>query len=98
MPRRRGPRTPPPKDLSGLFGGAVRTERYAGRAYTVRALRGNGEGRSYLCPGCSQQLPSSLPHVVVWPADGLSDVSDRRHWHTGCWAARERRPPLGSWL
>ena len=28
---------------------------------------------------------SGIPHVVVWPADGLGDLTDRRHWHTPCW-------------
>ena len=23
----------------------------------------------------------------------LADLADRRHWHTGCWNARERRGP-----
>lgn len=79
----------------------MRAETYAGRVYTVRSLRGNHEGRSYVCPGCQQQLASSVAHLVVWPADGfgegLGDVSDRRHWHTNCWAARDRRPPQGAW-
>jgi len=30
--------------------------------------------------------------VVTWPVDDL-DASDRRHWHTPCWAARDRRFP-----
>lgn len=85
-----------------MFTGGVRTESYAGRSYSVRSLRGNASGRVYLCPGCQQDLPASLPHVVVWPADGLTeglaDVGNRRHWHTTCWAARGRRPPQGSWM
>jgi hypothetical protein len=34
-----------------------------------------------------------VPHVVVWPADERGDLGDRRHWHTGCWRARDRRAP-----
>ncbi len=75
----------------------MRTESYAGGRWNVRTVRGNANGRSYTCPGCGQALPSALGHVVVWPADGLGDISDRRHWHTPCWAARDRRPPRGSW-
>jgi hypothetical protein len=55
--------------------------------WVVRSLAG-APGRSYRCPGCDQELPSSLPHVVAWP-EGRED--DRRHWHTACWAARDRR-------
>ena len=31
--------------------------------------------------------------VVAWPVDGSGDLTDRRHWHTGCWKARDRRSP-----
>jgi len=55
--------------------------------FVVRSLAGS-PGRSYRCPGCDQELPSSVPHVVAWP-EGRED--DRRHWHTACWAARDRR-------
>jgi hypothetical protein len=55
--------------------------------YVVRSLPGS-PGRSYRCPGCDQELPSSQPHVVAWP-EGRED--DRRHWHTACWSARDRR-------
>lgn len=75
----------------------MRREQYAGGAWMVRPVRGNGNGRVYTCPGCSQQLSAALGHVVVWPDDGLGDISDRRHWHTGCWTARDRRRPGGSW-
>lgn len=54
----------------------------------VRPLAGSPSGRSYRCPGCDQELPAAQPHVVVWP-QGRED--DRRHWHTACWSARERR-------
>lgn len=56
--------------------------------YVVRSLSGSAAGRSYRCPGCDQELAASVPHVVVWP-EGRED--DRRHWHTTCWSARDRR-------
>ncbi len=31
-----------------------------------------------------------MPHVVVWSAQD-TDAAGRRHWHTACWAARDRR-------
>ncbi|GGB15572.1 hypothetical protein GCM10011492_01570 [Flexivirga endophytica] len=83
--------------MSRVLESGIRRESYGGRSYVVRPVRGNAAGRSYVCPGCQQSLASSLEHVVVWPDDGLGDVSDRRHWHTGCWSARDRRPPQGSW-
>ncbi|MDF8265147.1 hypothetical protein [Luteipulveratus flavus] len=83
--------------MSRILGGGVRTESYAGGRWNVRQLRGGVEDRGYTCPGCQQRLSARTAHVVVWPADGLGDVEDRRHWHTACWSARERRPPQGSW-
>jgi hypothetical protein len=56
--------------------------------WVVRSLAGSASGRSYRCPGCDQELSAAAPHVVVWP-DGRAD--DRRHWHTACWSARDRR-------
>lgn len=98
MPRRNRPkRTEPRGDVARAFGGGTRREEYAGRTHEVRSVRGNDAGRSYVCPGCQSQVSSAVPHEVVWPADGLGDVSDRRHWHTPCWRARDRRPPRGSW-
>lgn len=80
-----------------MLGGGTTTATYAGQLWTVRTVRGNASGKSYVCPGCQQQVPAASAHVVVWPAEGLGDVTDRRHWHTPCWQARDRRPPRGSW-
>ena len=49
--------------------------------------------KTYRCPGCDQEIPAGVGHVVVWPADERGDLTDRRHWHTGCWRARDRRGP-----
>jgi hypothetical protein len=56
--------------------------------YVVRSLSGAAAVRDYRCPGCDQALPGGTPHVVAWP-EGRED--DRRHWHTACWSARDRR-------
>jgi hypothetical protein len=53
----------------------------------VRRVAGSS-ARSYRCPGCDQELRPGTPHVVAWP-EGRPD--DRRHWHTACWDARDRR-------
>ncbi len=44
----------------------------------------------YLCPGCLQEIPVGLGHVVVVPV-GAADL--RRHWHRACWSHRDRRRP-----
>ena len=68
-----------------------RAESWRGLDYRVREVSGTGSGGPYRCPGCDQLLATG-PHVVAWPADDL-DATERRHWHTGCWTARDRRAP-----
>jgi hypothetical protein len=53
----------------------------------VRHVSG-ASGKAYRCPGCDQELRPATPHVVAW-LEGKPD--DRRHWHTACWSARDRR-------
>lgn len=56
--------------------------------HVVRRVAGTASARPYRCPGCDQELRAGTPHVVAWP-EGRPD--DRRHWHTACWDARDRR-------
>ena len=44
----------------------------------------------YLCPGCNQDIPPGLGHLVAVPK-AAPDL--RRHWHRACWANRGRRRP-----
>jgi hypothetical protein len=53
----------------------------------VRSLSGE-KGKTYLCPGCLQEIRAGTPHLVVVEHD---DVEGRRHWHTGCWRRELRR-------
>lgn len=69
---------------------------YAGQVWAVRQVRANDSGRSYLCPGCQQQVSAGTPHVVAWPTGSMQELENRRHWHAACWSARERRRPGGS--
>jgi len=62
-------------------------------AWLVRNIPGGSSTKCYRCPGCEQEIRPGVPHVVSWPADGRGDAGDRRHWHTGCWRARDRRRP-----
>jgi predicted enzyme related to lactoylglutathione lyase len=43
--------------------------------------------------GFIMEIPPGIGHVVAWPADGRGDLTDRRHWHTACWRARDTRTP-----
>ncbi|HLL09288.1 MAG TPA: hypothetical protein VK393_11610 [Nocardioidaceae bacterium] len=64
--------------------------------WVVRQVTGSAATKPYRCPGCQQLIPMATPHVVAWPAhDALApdaSLDERRHWHTGCWRARGRRP------
>lgn len=48
--------------------------------------------KTYICPGCSQTVPTGQSHLVVWPRNAsigsMSAVDERRHWHTACWNRR----------
>jgi hypothetical protein len=69
--------------------------------WVVRGLTGAAADKVYRCPGCDQEIRRGTPHVVSWPAyardsdlepwDTESAADRRRHWHTACWRARDRR-------
>jgi hypothetical protein len=56
----------------------------------VRRIHPYQATKTYRCPGCDQEIPAGVGHVVAWRAD---DAEDRRHWHTACLAARGNRRP-----
>jgi hypothetical protein len=95
-PRRRPPREDPePLDVErlrrgvGNLGGPV--QGWSDGDWEVRSVPASG--KTYRCPGCDQEIRPGVGHVVAWPADERGNLSDRRHWHTGCWRARDRRNP-----
>jgi hypothetical protein len=99
MPRQNRRRSVDPVGSTGPRGvgvgvgvGIERIEEWRGDDYVVRVLAGAQAGGPYRCPGCDQPVAARTPHVVVWPAHD-NDAEDRRHWHTVCWAARDRRTP-----
>jgi hypothetical protein len=55
-------------------------------------VTGTAASKPYRCPGCDQLIRPAVPHVVCWPLEDV-EASDRRHWHTVCWQARETRVP-----
>jgi len=79
---------------AGGRGWGEQSQWWRGIEFRMRAVSGGaaGSGRPYRCPGCDQLLTFGIAHVVVWPADD-PDAADRRHWHTACWSARDRRTP-----
>lgn len=56
----------------------------------VRRMQPYQARKSYICPGCNQDIPAGRGHLVVVPRDA-PDL--RRHWHPGCWEHRHRRRP-----
>ena len=56
----------------------------------LRRLSPSQARKSYLCPGCQQEIPPGTAHLVVVP---LHAPDLRRHWHTPCWQLRDRRRP-----
>lgn len=70
-------------------------ELWGATEWLVRPVPGARSGKTYRCPGCDQEIKPGTGHVVAWPADERGSAQDRRHWHTSCWDARERRGPTG---
>jgi hypothetical protein len=97
----RKPGAAPSRDTGGQRAGEqvqwwrdveYRVRAVSGSAPSGSVLAGAASARPYRCPGCDQLLAAGVAHLVAWPADDL-DASDRRHWHTACWRARDRRTP-----
>jgi hypothetical protein len=79
----------PAGDLGSV--GWQQVESGADGEWFVRAVSGTRTSKSYRCPGCDHEIQPGTAHVVVWPADELGTIADRRHWHQSCWQARHRR-------
>lgn len=69
-----------------------RHEQWLGEQYVVRSVTGAGAAKFYRCPGCDQEIRPRVAHIVAWPEHD-DDAGGRRHWHTACWNARDRRAP-----
>ncbi|HVY11872.1 MAG TPA: hypothetical protein VHB18_17175 [Mycobacteriales bacterium] len=63
-------------------------ESHADGEWLVRPIAAEAAVKEYRCPGCQQEIRPGVPHIVAWRA---GDESGRRHWHTPCWRARDRR-------
>lgn len=89
MPRRHRRAHRPPRRV----GDEHRVEDHPDGSWCVRRLTGLTVVKSYRCPGCQQEIPAGAAHILAWPAG--SDGAERRHWHSPCWEARNRRHPPG---
>jgi hypothetical protein len=56
----------------------------------VRRIQPYQATKTYVCPGCNQEIAARTMHLVVVPNDA-PDL--RRHWHLPCWEHRDRRRP-----
>lgn len=72
-PKRKAPRAPDPSDTEDA---------------EVRFVQPYQATKSYICPGCNQDIPEGMGHMVAVPPDA-PDL--RRHWHRGCWNNRQSR-------
>ncbi|TEX51177.1 MAG: hypothetical protein B7C55_06840 [Actinomycetales bacterium mxb001] len=66
-------------------------EEHADGDWYVRSITGSSSTKTYRCPGCDHEIVPATPHIVAWPVHAHAD--DRRHWHSPCWRARDRRGP-----
>ena len=59
-----------------------------GEIYKVRQIGSSAARKFYVCPGCNQNIPPGVAHVVAWPKEVGRGADDRRHWHKHCWSKR----------
>ena len=94
MPRRRHrdrDQQPEELDFDRIRAGVRRVETKRGSRFVVQPISEKNALKEYRCPGCDHEIVPATPHVVAWPAE--RGIDDRRHWHTPCWKARDRRGP-----
>ena|SRR6202035_5201452 len=92
MSPRKNRRDPGDRPSPGGAYGPEDTEEGPDGEWVVRQVAGANASKPYRCPGCDQEIPAGVAHVVAWPADS-GGADDRRHWHTPCWHNRLRRGP-----
>ena len=91
--RRRGSFEPNDEfDPARVLFGTRRTVPKRDGIWNVQPLAPTSAQKTYLCPGCGQDIGPGTGHVVTWRADGLFgeeyDLAARRHWHDHCWKIR----------
>jgi hypothetical protein len=58
----------------------------------VRHVQPYEATKAYRCPGCDHEIRPGEGHDVVVPRGA---PHDRRHWHSACWRAEQRRRVRG---
>jgi hypothetical protein len=76
-----------PEEVKPLSAGYASRQRHG--EYIVQAVSGGQAGKTYICPGCNQQIGAGISHVVAWSE--YQGPQSRRHWHTPCWNRWGRR-------
>ena len=71
--------------------------RLAGEDFNVRDVASGQATKWYRCPGCDQEIPPGVAHIVAWPADYGGRADDRRHWHRNFWGKRADRGITRRW-
>lgn len=75
--------------MSRVLFGYRRQEAKRDGLWNVQPVSAAAAVKTYVCPGCSQDVVPGTAHVVAWRADGLmgetEDLASRRHWHSHCW-------------
>ena len=92
MGRKHRRREDEPRPLSPGYGSRT-TETHPDGDWIVQKVTGSASTKAYRCPGCDQEILPATPHTVAFSADDPKGLEHRRHWHTPCWAARDRRGP-----
>ncbi|WP_394280520.1 hypothetical protein [Corynebacterium sp.] len=59
-----------------------------GEIFLMRHIGSSRATKFYVCPGCNQNIPPGVAHIVAWPRDYGGRGDDRRHWHRHCWDRR----------
>lgn len=88
--RAKNPPQPLPRDGASYYGTTATTgpKWTNGEVYLVRHMGAHAAVKYYVCPGCNQNIPPGIAHIVAWPKDYGRGAEDRRHWHRNCWERR----------
>lgn len=82
----------PHRELGASLQSIPQATEGADGTWIVQQVRGSASGKVYTCPGCLQDLPAHIAHIVAWRSDDEfgfdTGVGSRRHWHTGCFRSR----------
>lgn len=85
----------PHRELGASLSSVPRATEGPDGTWVVQQVRGSSSGKVYTCPGCRQDLPARIDHIVAWRSEeefGFNTgVGARRHWHKACFRSRPPR-------